>query len=82
MKILHVTHNDADAVGCAVLVALRYRHDSITTHFCAIGTQDQIITDEIVKMNTHLDELKTKGYSGEEATTCCYDKIIVSFYIF
>ena len=78
MKILHVTHNDADAVGCAVLVALRYRHDSITTHFCAIGTQDQIITDEIVKMNTHLDELKTKGYSGEEATTCCYDKIIVS----
>lgn len=78
MKILHVTHNDVDAVGCAVLVSLRYPNDSITTHFCAIGTQDQILTDEITKMNVKGEETVSKYGSDAEVTNFFYDKIIVS----
>lgn len=42
---IHVTHNDADAVGCALALSMmnrsiEYKYD---THFCCIGNQDSVV---------------------------------------
>ena len=56
MKILHITHNDMDAVGCDVVLRVRYRKDDITTKFCSIGSQDDIIKNEINNMVKSLEK--------------------------
>lgn len=44
---IHITHNDADAVGCAFV--LKYFNPDFdyekNTYFCAIGTQDKVLND-------------------------------------
>lgn len=53
--IIHITHNDGDAVGCALVAALVYYDSDVeeNTYFCAIGTQDEklkeVVMDEINK---------------------------------
>ena len=47
MRILHVTHNDADALGCALVVRMAFHDDDVTTKFCSIGEQDDYIDSEL-----------------------------------
>ena len=49
---IHITHNDADAVGCAVALTMldRMINYSNDTYFCTVGTQDDVL-------NKALDEL-------------------------
>ena len=56
LGVIHITHNDADAVGCAVVAAILLpQFDFLNnTYFCAIGTQDE-------KLNSLLDEYDEKG---------------------
>lgn len=49
MRILHVTHNDMDAVGCQIILALSHPNDEIDVRFCSIGSQDDIICNELNK---------------------------------
>lgn len=46
---IHITHNDADAVGCALLaVNIFPEYDLVdNTHFCAIGHQDETLRNHI-----------------------------------
>jgi oligoribonuclease NrnB/cAMP/cGMP phosphodiesterase (DHH superfamily) len=48
---IHITHNDADAVGCALVASLfpNTRNIIDNTYFCSIGTQDD-------KLNEILDD--------------------------
>lgn len=48
---IHITHNDADAVGCA-LVASKFYDDydfEDSTYFCAIGSQDKVLKNVLEK---------------------------------
>lgn len=49
--IIHITHNDGDAVGCAMVASAVFWGSDITdnTYFCAIGTQDDKIKEVLTK---------------------------------
>ena len=53
-KILHITHDDLDAEGCATIAELyaEAMGFEIETHFCHIGTTDKAIED-ILNENTY-----------------------------
>lgn len=53
-KILHITHDDLDAEGCAVIAELwaDAMGVEVETHFCHIGTTDKTIED-ILDNNTY-----------------------------
>lgn len=44
-RALHITHNDGDAVGCAIVATNVFPNSDISenTHFCSIGKQDDTI---------------------------------------
>ena len=46
---IHITHNDADAVGCALVANVMYPDTDISknTYFCSIGTQDDVLNDAL-----------------------------------
>ena len=53
-RILHITHDDLDAEGCATIAELYAEANGfeIDTHFCHIGTTDKTIED-ILNENTY-----------------------------
>ena len=48
---IHITHNDADAVGCALVVSsFDHVYDFVeNTYFCAIGKQDKVLLSALEK---------------------------------
>lgn len=68
-RILHITHDDLDAEGCAVIAELYAEANGfeIDTHFCSIGSTDKTI-EGILSENTYNGILITDiGVSGEMA---------------
>ena len=53
-RILHITHDDLDAEGCATIAELYAETNGfeIDTHFCHIGTTDKTIED-VLNENTY-----------------------------
>lgn len=53
-RILHITHDDLDAEGCATIAELYAEANGfeIDTHFCHIGTTDKTIED-VLNENTY-----------------------------
>lgn len=53
-RILHITHDDLDAEGCAVIAELYAEANGfeIDTHFCHIGTTDKTI-ESVLNENTY-----------------------------
>lgn len=56
---IHITHNDADAVGCALVLSyLRPEYDyHKNTYFCSIGTQDNKVINIIEKIKSGEEEM-------------------------
>lgn len=55
-KVIHITHNDADGVGCGVVAAILLPQYNFVdnTYFCPIGTQNELLNkllDEYDKEN-------------------------------
>ena len=57
-KGFHITHNDADAVGCALVAALAYPELNLeeSTYFCTIGPDPSEIIRSIFSENS-IDEI-------------------------
>lgn len=66
IKIYHITHNDADAVGCDVVLRLNFKNVpdcSIYTHWCSYKT----ISDTIVDIAKRLDtDIKISGDNDDK----------------
>lgn len=55
---IHITHNDADAVGCALVLSYfnpSYDYEK-NTYFCAIGTQDKKVLEIIENIKAGKEE--------------------------
>ena len=69
-KIIHITHNDGDAVGCDVLVRLMghfYRYKEIESHFCNVNAASE-------ELNKVLDNIDGKEIDLENKI----DAVIIS----
>ena len=56
----HITHNDGDAVGCALVAGLAYKDTNMVTKFCANNSVDKVIEEiinEIKSNNTKCDRI-------------------------
>lgn len=79
-RILHITHDDLDAEGCAVIAELYAEANGfeIDTHFCSIGTTDTTIKS-ILNENTYNGILITDiGVSYEMAERLNNSGIVVT----
>ena len=47
-NVIHITHNDSDAIGCALLARLVYGKE-VETHFCPIGQTPDKIADDVMR---------------------------------
>jgi oligoribonuclease NrnB/cAMP/cGMP phosphodiesterase (DHH superfamily) len=78
--VIHITHNDADAVGCAIVAANLFPETDIVdnTHFCVLGTQEQVITDllnDAFDNNTLPDMIVFSDISMTESFTTNLEEI-------
>lgn len=52
IECVHITHNDADAVGCALVASLYYGMENVNTYFCATNAADAKLTELMVDWET------------------------------
>ena len=72
-KGFHITHNDADAVGCALVASLAYPELKLedTTYFCTIGPEpSEVVTEAIIPVKSEKGSLFAFKSSIAFASAC------------
>lgn len=73
---VHITHNDADAIGCAIVAAFNpYRSINSHLYFCDIGEPDRLIP-ELLKGPEVISWLEITDISVNEDTANLIDQYI------
>lgn len=81
---LHITHNDADAIGCALVASIYEKDIEFDTKFCSIGTQNKTLNDMLDFYNATgarpckiiISDISLDDETCERLNTFCVDNNI------
>ena len=74
--VLHITHNDADALGCALVLDFFSKDEMFSVHkneevkhyFCRIGTQDEILLNALDEYQDYISRIIISDISISKET--------------